>query len=316
MSKAATAVNIALSIANDNAHGYDQGSRWGPDYDCSSLVITAWQNAGVPVKSRGATYTGNMRRIFLACGFVDVTASVNLGSGAGMLAGDVLLNETRHTAMYIGGGQIVHARGNENGGATGGMSGDQTGREICTQGYYNCPWDCVLRYQESGGSSGSGTTPTTPSTPAASAPVSGADADGYYTVRAGDSLWAIAERELGSGARYREIMTENKMTSTLLHVGDRLKIPGKGTEHPAEPATDTPSSPANTQTGSSNTQPSVGSESDALDDGYYTVKNGDTLWGIAHKYLGSGLRWKEIQKANGLNTIIIHVGDRLKIPEK
>lgn len=315
MSKATTAVNIAVAIANDNGHGYDQGSRWGPDYDCSSLVITAWQNAGVPVKSRGATYTGNMRRIFLACGFVDVTSAVNLASGAGMLAGDVLLNETRHTAMYIGGGQIVHARGNENGGATGGMSGDQTGREICTQGYYNCPWDCVLRYQESGGSSGSGSssTPSTPATPAT--PAAEVDAEGYYTVKAGDSLWAIAQRQLGSGARYREIMTENKMTSTVLHVGDRLKIPGKGTEQPAEkPGTSTGSQTSSQP--AAQTEPANEPDPDLNENGEYVVKKGDTLWGIAKKYLGDGMRWREIQKLNGLVSTIIYAGERLKLPEK
>ena len=32
--------------AQDDSHGYDQANRWGPDYDCSSAVIQAWQNAG------------------------------------------------------------------------------------------------------------------------------------------------------------------------------------------------------------------------------------------------------------------------------
>ena len=41
--------------AGDPAHGYDQTSRWGPDYDCSSLVISAYEQASVPVKSCGAT---------------------------------------------------------------------------------------------------------------------------------------------------------------------------------------------------------------------------------------------------------------------
>ena len=27
------AVNWIIGIANDNTHGYDQGSRWSPDYD-------------------------------------------------------------------------------------------------------------------------------------------------------------------------------------------------------------------------------------------------------------------------------------------
>ena len=141
-----TAVSKALAIANDASHGYDQGSRWGPDYDCSSFLITVWQETGVPVKSGGATYTGNMKRVFLANGFRDVTASVNRSSGSGLQKGDVMLNEASHTAMCIGDGQIVHASINELGRVTGGQKGDQTGKEICVRSYYNKPWDCVLRY--------------------------------------------------------------------------------------------------------------------------------------------------------------------------
>ena len=51
MTKIEKAVTWALAIANDNTHGYDQQYRWGPDYDCSSLIISAWQQAGVPVKT-------------------------------------------------------------------------------------------------------------------------------------------------------------------------------------------------------------------------------------------------------------------------
>ena len=74
---ATQAVLFALDIANDDSHGYDQVNRWGsPDYDCSSLVITAYDKAGVPVKSKGATYTGNMREAFKKCGFVEVSDMV------------------------------------------------------------------------------------------------------------------------------------------------------------------------------------------------------------------------------------------------
>ena len=40
------AVQWAVDIANDSSHGYDQGSRWGPDYDCAALVIAAYEYAG------------------------------------------------------------------------------------------------------------------------------------------------------------------------------------------------------------------------------------------------------------------------------
>nr|DAI54357.1 MAG TPA: putative peptidoglycan binding domain protein [Caudoviricetes sp.] len=140
------AVTWALRIAADDTHGYDQTNRWGPDYDCSSAIIQAWQNAGIPVKSKGATYTGNMYSVFKSCGFEDVTASVNLSNGSGLQYGDVLLNYVHHTAMYCGNGQIVQASINEFGKTVGGQTGDQTGREFCIRGYYNYPWNAVLRY--------------------------------------------------------------------------------------------------------------------------------------------------------------------------
>ena len=136
------------NLARDDRYGYDQALRWGErgDYDCSSAVITAWERAGVPVKAAGAGYTGNMRGAFLRCGFEDVTSLVELGSGSGLLRGDVLLNVRHHTAIYCGDGREAEASINEKGGVTGGEPGDQTGREILIRPYRNYPWDCVLRY--------------------------------------------------------------------------------------------------------------------------------------------------------------------------
>ena len=37
------AVQWVIGVAEDNSHGYDQSSRWGPDYDCSSFVISAFK---------------------------------------------------------------------------------------------------------------------------------------------------------------------------------------------------------------------------------------------------------------------------------
>jgi len=144
------AIDYAVGIAKDNSHGYSQGStRWGnPDFDCSALVISAWETAGVKVKTAGATYTGNMRKVFLKNGFTDVVKSVNLRTGVGLQVGDVLLHEGKHTAMYIGNKQIVHAAINEKGKIVGGKPGDQTGKEIWVRSYYNHPWKSVLRFTE------------------------------------------------------------------------------------------------------------------------------------------------------------------------
>lgn len=152
------AVQQMETWAWDNSHGYDQAQRWGErgDYDCSSAVISAWEIAGIPVKTKGATYTGNMYSVFLRCGFEDVTGAVDLVHGSGLQRGDVLLNHKNHTAMYAGGGRTVEASINELGTTTGGTPGDQTGAEFLLRLYRNYPWDVVLRY------TGKDSTPTAP----------------------------------------------------------------------------------------------------------------------------------------------------------
>jgi hypothetical protein len=143
------AIDFAVKIANDNSHGYAQDDRGGnPNYDCSSLMCSAWEAAGIKVKEAGASYTGNMKAGFTKCGFTDVIKEVDLKTMKGLQAGDVLLKEGVHTAMYIGNGQLVHASINEKGTITGGKSGDQTGKEICVRSYYNNNWNVVLRYNE------------------------------------------------------------------------------------------------------------------------------------------------------------------------
>lgn len=149
MTKTEKAIRQMETWAKDDSHGYDQDYRWGEkgDYDCSSAVIQTWQNAGVPVKSGGATYTGDMKNVFLKNGFVDVTSKVNVATGSGLLRGDVLLNEAHHVAMYCGNGKEVEASINEKGTAHGGKPGDQTGKEFLIRSYRNYPWNCVLRYR-------------------------------------------------------------------------------------------------------------------------------------------------------------------------
>lgn len=157
------AVEWAIKVAEDPRSGYSQTDRWGPNYDCSSYVISAYEQAGVPVREAGASYTGNMRGAFIACGFVDVTYEIGLDSGYNVRAGDVLLNYAAHTCLAIGGGKIANCRTDEGNP----QSGDQSGNEIRIQSYWNFPWNCVLRYKgpqggsvsdsDSNSSTGSGT---------------------------------------------------------------------------------------------------------------------------------------------------------------
>ena len=204
MNKIGAAVELARCMAADGKHGYDQTHRWGPDYDCSSLIITVWEQVGVPVRTGGATYTGNMREVFLRCGFADVTSEVSLGDGRGLVAGDVLLNHRNHTAMMVDKYNLVQARINELGTVTGGQTGDQTGGEIAVRSYYNFPWDCVLRYKENDGETAA------PSEPLVTDKnVSGST----YVVKQGDSWWAIADKQLGDGLLWEQLMRLNGYTS-------------------------------------------------------------------------------------------------------
>ena len=48
----------------------------------------------------------------------------------------------------------------------------------------------------------------------------------------------------------------------------------------------------------------------------HTVVSGDTLWNISKKYLGTGIKYKDIMKLNNLKSNLLKVGQELKIPKK
>jgi nucleoid-associated protein YgaU len=51
----------------------------------------------------------------------------------------------------------------------------------------------------------------------------------FYTIKKGDTLWAIAADQLGNGARYPEIFEANKEVikdPDLIYPGQQIRIPG------------------------------------------------------------------------------------------
>lgn len=117
--------------------------------------------------------------------------------------------------------------------------------------------------------------------------------DGTYTVKFGDNLWMIGQR---LGINYLEIAKENNIHSPyVIHPGQVLALPGFKKENNSKDSLEPkPAKDEKVET--------------------YTVKRGDTLWGIAQKYLGNGSKWTEIKKANNLSSDLIKPGQILKIP--
>jgi membrane-bound lytic murein transglycosylase D len=102
------------------------------------------------------------------------------------------------------------------------------------------------------------------------------NAEIYYQVRNGDSLWEIARMHQVSAA---EIRDWNNLKGNMIHPGNRLLLKvAKGTGESTET--------------------------------YYQVRSGDSLWTIAKKHKISP---EEIKKWNNLKNNTIHPGNRLLI---
>lgn len=134
-----TALNTMIAIANDDSHGYSQVNRYGPDYDCSSLIAKALIDGGFNI-SKFST-TRNLYGQLINNKFISIPIS------ATRKAGDIFLAVGSHVVMCVDENRIVHASIDENGDIIGAKSGDQTGKEICIRSYYNHPWDYHMRYE-------------------------------------------------------------------------------------------------------------------------------------------------------------------------
>lgn len=101
-----------------------------------------------------------------------------------------------------------------------------------------------------------------------------------YTVKSGDNLYAISKKY---NLNMDELIKYNNLKSTLLSIGQQLKIPNKQT--------------SNNQTTSKYIE--------------YTVKKGDNLYSIGRQY---GISQDEIMKYNGLTSNLLSIGQILRIP--
>lgn len=142
-------VDLALRYAEDDSHGYSQkppSGRWGPDYDCSSLLYQLAKEAGYLVETGGdkVRFTGTMLKDFEKAGF-QILPFANVGV-SDLEIGDILLNLALHAEVYVGNGESVGATGSENGGYVG-EAGDQTGHEIEKHPVttFDKEWDYILR---------------------------------------------------------------------------------------------------------------------------------------------------------------------------
>jgi len=125
----------------------------------------------------------------------------------------------------------------------------------------------------------------------------GSGASSTYTVAAGETLWSIAEKTIGSGYNWVDIRDANKLTNAdQVEVGQTLAIPSVAKREPGQIA---------------NAMVEVKRPAD----GKYTVKKGDSLWSISVATYGTGFRWTEIATLNKLeHPNVIHTGNVLMLP--
>ena len=150
----------------------------------------------------------------------------------------------------------------------------------------------------------------------------------YYTVQSGDSLWSISKK---FGITVDELKQANNLTSNLLSIGQNLYIPSKETDvttgEYVVKSGDTLYAIAqkygttvdNLKSINDLTTDSlaigqilkVPTESNEIDNDTYTVKSGDTLYGIANKY---NTTVDAIKDLNNLTSNTLSIGQTLKIP--
>jgi nucleoid-associated protein YgaU len=118
-----------------------------------------------------------------------------------------------------------------------------------------------------------------------------APAERFYVVKEGETPGGIAQAELGSARRWKEILDLNPgVQAERLQPGMRLKMPGA-----AAGGAPTPKGAEEGIAKASSSGPAAGA---AKPGATYTVQSGDTLEKISKRVYGTSSRWPEIWVAN------------------
>lgn len=142
-----------------------------------------------------------------------------------------------------------------------------------------------------------------------------------HTVKAGETLWEIAQKHYGDGSQYRRIVEANRdrLGSGKMAAGLKLRIPPKS---PA-PAATAAIPAAKTEAVALKTDPAAKPDPAKPDakttdkKRVYTVREGDTLAKIAERTLGSRTRARELASINNLrDPDDISVGLELRLPTR
>lgn len=148
----------------------------------------------------------------------------------------------------------------------------------------------------------------------------------YYTVKSGDSLWSISKKY---GITVDELKQANNLTSNLLSIGQNLLIPTKESETTTDEyivqkgdtlygiankfntTVDNLKSINNLTTDSLSIGQVLKLPSTTASTNTYTVKSGDTLYGIANKY---NTTVDTLKSLNNLTSNTLSIGQVLKLP--
>ena len=117
----------------------------------------------------------------------------------------------------------------------------------------------------------------------------------HYTVKAGDSVWLIANKY---GISMNQLCQWNNIKNNFIYPGQRLIVRNGGSS-----STGSSSSASSTNTGNSNT----GSSSTNIS-GSYTVKAGDSVWSIANKH---GITMSQFRQWNNIKNDFVYPGQKV-----